>query len=232
MESDDELHDCMSEAVVSFMPKQLRSLFVTILVFGEPAQPCMLWEKFKDSMSEDLLKEAKAYLQLPTDELKWHAENEVLLLIQEELESVNTCLQDFGLPLPEIQNSSLKIPKVIQEEMFDANSQIEISEVKCRSFNPDQQKSFCTVMKAIEDEDYPQRVFFLNAPGGYGKTFLIEALLLRVREIGKKVLAVASSGIAAELLEGGRIAHSQFKIPIPVNESSVCSISFSLPMLN
>ena len=92
MESDEEWHDCMSEAVVSFMPKQLQSLIVTILVFGEPAQPCMLWEKSKDSIREDLLKEAKAYLQLPTDELKWHAENEVLLLVQEGLESVNTCL--------------------------------------------------------------------------------------------------------------------------------------------
>ena len=102
---------------------------------------------------------------------------------------------------------------------------MEISEVKCRSFNPDQQKAFCTVMKAIEDEDDPQRVFFLSVPGGYGKTFLIEALLSRVRGMGKIALAVASSGIAAELLEGGRTAHSRFKIPIPVNESSVCSMS-------
>ena len=43
--------------------------------------------------------------------------------------------------------------------------------------------------------------------------------------MGKIALAVASSGIAAELLEGGRTAHSRFKIPIPINESSVCSIS-------
>ena len=38
-------------------------------------------------------------------------------------------------------------------------------------------------------------------------------------------MAVVSSGIAAELLEGGRTVHSQFKIPIPINENSVCSIS-------
>ena len=41
----------------------------------------------------------------------------------------------------------------------------------------------------------------------------------------KIALAVASYGIAAELLKGGRTAHSHFKIPIPVNEGSVCSIS-------
>ena len=43
--------------------------------------------------------------------------------------------------------------------------------------------------------------------------------------MGKIALAVALSGIAAKLLVGGRTAHSHFKIPIPVNESSICSIS-------
>ena len=43
--------------------------------------------------------------------------------------------------------------------------------------------------------------------------------------MGKIALAVASSGIAAELLEGGQTAHSCFKIPIPISDESVCSIS-------
>ena len=55
------------------------------------------------------------------------------------------------------------------------------------------------------------RLFFLNAPRGYGKTFLIEALLSAARGLGKIALAVASSGIAAELLEGGQTAHSVSK---------------------
>ena len=46
-----------------------------------------------------------------------------------------------------------------------------------------------------------------------------------LRGLGKIALAVASSGIAAELLEGGWTAHSRFQIPIPINESSVCNIS-------
>ena len=36
---------------------------------------------------------------------------------------------------------------------------------------------------------------------------------------------MASSGIAALLLEGGRTAHSRFAIPINVVENSMCSIS-------
>ena len=37
-------------------------------------------------------------------------------------------------------------------------------------------------------------------------------------------MAVASSGIAVTLLLNGRTAHSIFKIPIKINENSICSI--------
>jgi hypothetical protein len=35
---------------------------------------------------------------------------------------------------------------------------------------------------------------------------------------------VASSGVASLLLPGGRTAHSRFKIPIVIDDASVCSI--------
>ena len=56
--------------------------------------------------------------------------------------------------------------------------------------------------------------FFIDGPGGTGKTFLYDTLLAHVRGNGGIALAVASSGIAALLLEGGRTAHSRFKIPV------------------
>ena len=42
---------------------------------------------------------------------------------------------------------------------------------------------------------------------------------------GKIALAVASSGIASLLLQGGRTAHSQFKIPLEPDATSTCNIS-------
>ena len=110
--------------------------------------------------------------------------------------------------------------------MFCAEQQADIGRVKCEQLNTDQAHAFATIMEAANDDTHVNRLFFLNAPGGYGKTFLIEALLSSVRGLGKIALAVASSGIDAELLlEGGRTAHSRFKIPIPINGSSVCNIS-------
>ena len=104
-------------------------------------------------------------------------------------------------------------------------SQQQISDTKCQSLNVDQHNALDIILKVVHDENHPQRMFFINAPGGSGKTFLVEALLSKVRSLGKIALAVASFGIAAELLEGGRTAHSRFKIPIPTNEGSVCNIS-------
>ena len=54
LKSDVEWDNCLSEASISFMPKQLRSLFVTILIFGQPSKPLDLWEKYKDVMGEDI----------------------------------------------------------------------------------------------------------------------------------------------------------------------------------
>ncbi|XP_067939120.1 ATP-dependent DNA helicase pif1-like [Watersipora subatra] len=70
------------------------------------------------------------------------------------------------------------------------------------------------------------RFFFLDAPGGTGKTFLLNLLLAKIRSNRQVVLAVAYSGIAATLLEGGRTSHSMFKLPLDIGllETPVCNI--------
>ena len=69
--------------------------------------------------------------------------------------------------------------------------------------------------------------YFLDAPGGTGKTFTLNLILAKVRSQGRIALATASSGIAATLLEGGRTCHSTFKLPLnfQANEAPVCGIA-------
>ena len=80
------------------------------------------------------------------------------------------------------------------------------------------------VRSAINNEG---KLFFLDAPGGTGKTFVTKAILAEIRRQGKLALATASSGIAATLLPGGRTAHTMFKIPLDIdaNETPTCAIS-------
>ena len=68
-------------------------------------------------------------------------------------------------------------------------------------------------------------IFFLDALGGTGKTFVMETLLASIRSKGDIAIACAFSGIAALLLEGGRTLHSRFKLPLEIHEGSVSNIS-------
>ena len=69
------------------------------------------------------------------------------------------------------------------------------------------------------------KVFFIDGPGRPGKTFLYNTLLATVRSHSDIELAMPSSGIAALLLQGGRTVHSRLKVPIRLNEISMCGIS-------
>ncbi|XP_074336776.1 uncharacterized protein LOC141673948 [Apium graveolens] len=68
-------------------------------------------------------------------------------------------------------------------------------------------------------------VFFVYGSGGFGKTFLWKTIIYKLRSLGLIVLPVASSGIAATLMSGGRTAHSRFKIPIVIDGCSSCASS-------
>lgn len=89
--------------------------------------------------------------------------------------------------------------------------------------NAEQQEAYTQVVHSIEQNE--GCLFFVNGPGGTGKTFLYRVICSKLRSNGSIVLCVASSGIAALLLPLGRTAHSTFKIPINhLSDTSVCSI--------
>jgi hypothetical protein len=50
---DDEWNACLEEVVGMQTSAQLQSLFVTILAFGVPSEPCMLWDKYKEHICDD-----------------------------------------------------------------------------------------------------------------------------------------------------------------------------------
>ena len=72
--------------------------------------------------------------------------------------------------------------------------------------NSEQADVYNFVSSMLEDSN--SAVLFLDAPGGTGKTFLLNLLLAKVRQCGQIAIAMASSGIAATLLDGGRTVHS------------------------
>ena len=87
-------------------------------------------------------------------------------------------------------------------------------------FNDEQRNVYNTVMDSVRNNK--GETLFVHSAGGGGKTFVCNTIAAAVREMGKVALCVASSGIASLLLDGGRTAHSRFKIPIDLNETSKC----------
>lgn len=59
---------------------------------------------------------------------------------------------------------------------------------------------------------------YLDGPGYTRKTFLISLILAEKRAKKYIALALASSAIAATLIQGGRTAHSALKLPLNVAE--------------
>ena len=81
-------------------------------------------------------------------------------------------------------------------------------------------------MRVVEQEE--SFLAFIDARGGCGKTFLLNAVLAAVRTLdpdGCVALAMATTGIAANLLSLGRTFHSRLKAPLSVSEDSMLQIS-------
>ena len=69
----------------------------------------------------------------------------------------------------------------------------------------------------------------MDARGGTGETYTLNAILSAARILQPEwivpALAVATSGIVATQLFGGRTFHSRFRCPLDIQEHSVLDIS-------
>ena len=161
--------------------------------------------------------------------------DQALRHIAQQLQSMNCrqSLHDFGLPTP----AAAPLGAALLEELgrYDQARQAELRNTSERDLNALQRSAFDAVMGAVRSSERgggvffcPQggNVFFLDGPGGTGKTFTYAALLAAVRAEGWLALPVASSGVAALLMEGGRTAHSRLKIPVKnLDATATCNVS-------
>ena len=131
---------------------------------------------------------------------------------------LNTDYQIYSLPCKTFQRNIFLKPLITWQQLFSTveENEILLTDEKRNTYQLILQSVYCKSGNA----------FFLDAPGGTSKTFLIKLTLSKLRSEGKIVLAAASSGIATTLLPSGKTAHSLFKIPIDLNcsEFPVCNI--------
>jgi len=109
-----------------------------------------------------------------------------------------------------------------EEQNYDRDSQRSEHLRIMNNLNPEQKKAYDAIMESV-DKGLGKQIF-VDGYGGTGKTYLWRAITTKLRSEGKIVIAVASCGIAALLLQGGRTAHSRFRIPINITDESTCKI--------
>lgn len=226
LEGDEEWHEAMTEAASWATPQQLRELFVMLLVHCEVSSPRKLWNAFWKFMSEDIVYQQRRLLNFAdydiTDlELQTYTLIEVELLLFQ----YDKNLSQYS-DLPNIEKSStarISNTLLAETQYLDIQCLKDSFKEQFTLLNEEQKKVYEAVINSVYNKS--GKIFFLYGPGGTGKTFVYNTIINKLRSEKKIVIPVASSGIAALLLPGGRTAHSRFNIPLKLFDDSVCDIT-------
>lgn len=223
LEDDREWRDCLLEACQMQVGSRLRRLFATLLLFCSPSQPDILWAEFWRQICDDIpLNLRRRGFQHPTDEI---IQDFGLWELDQLLRESGHELKEWpSMPQPSRNWAAHRTNTLISEQLdYDQQRERELLQQRLPLLNEAQSAAFTSIIASIR-ENQP-KIFFISGPGGTGKTFLYRVICNQLRGDGEIVLCVASSGISALLLPGGRTSHSTFQIPIDIHEDSLCNFS-------
>ncbi|XP_021744627.1 ATP-dependent DNA helicase PIF1-like [Chenopodium quinoa] len=195
------------------MPLAVRKLFATVLIFCQPSDPLSLWMKYYTFFSEDF---RHGYT---SDPLK--VKNLTVKSVEWFLESMGSSLAAYGLDhLVQPDVDEIRRTKDIEDAL---NAPIPYQCLQCKNqLNQAQREAFNVIMDHVTKQIHG--AFFIDGPGGTGKTFSYNALYAEIRLMNKIVLPTATSGIVVANIPSGRTAHSRFKIPLYPLESLACNV--------
>jgi len=211
LRDDREWRRCLEEAVVFALPAKLRELFAIILEYCSVENVRELYNDFIDDMSIDY---QHRYGENARDWAYYDIESRLL----------EAGRQKFGC----VNRPAMERPNL--EAVINKETERELGETMYRNLNR-QQREVANAVRASLHEimfgDLPrediQTCFFVDGPGGSGKTYLYETLYHMLTGVDWEVLCVAWTGIAANLLPQGRTVHSTFKLPVPITPANFSS---------
>jgi hypothetical protein len=223
LESDDEWDTCLNEAGFIQSGHQLRQLFAVILLGNTPADPSGLFDRHLPNLSDDCRYRFETLFNNPHP-----TDNEIkdltLQYIEIFLHKAGKTLTDCGLPNPvNVIRNLTGVSRIITDELsYDTVKLQNKWDAEYPRTTTEQRNIIDTITAAVDAGQ--SGLFFIDGPGGTGKTFVENLMLAYVRSRGYVALAVASSGIASILLDGGRTSHSRFKIPLDIQHDSIAAI--------
>jgi ATP-dependent DNA helicase PIF1 len=140
------------------------------------------------------------------------------------LHQAGKSLSDYHLPTPSIDFDDLHgLPRITAEEVNYDEEELAAQWELVYSQTNTEQKEVLDLVTSVAQSDGQSGLYFIDGPGGTGKTFVENLILAKVRSLGRiwclcatrtlgaVALSVASSGTSAILLEGGRTSQSRWK---------------------
>ncbi|XP_071578031.1 uncharacterized protein [Temnothorax nylanderi] len=209
IEDDEEWYRAMNEAKVWMMPRRLRNLFVRISIHCQPVYPKKLWDEFKKDMSEDYIRRFGPIMGIKK------AYNYIVNLLQIEGSNITN--------FPEMEQAT-------EEQVTDNEEQIEedtlIGVRQYEQLSVEQKQIVDVILEATinNNNTYNNTCFYIDGPGGTGKTFIYTTLYYLLKSRGKVVSTMAFTGIAATLLPNGKTIHKVFGLPVPLFADSTSNI--------
>ena len=224
-----EWNTVLTDSSANMFCPQIRAMYITILMFCQPADPIKLFDDFWKSWTDDFKWDGEQKGVIYTEE---QLRTMVRLDLQVRLLSYEKDLPDFGLEQMTDEEKAtveglvnIEDPLIRDELNFNVEMlKGEVEEI-VKKFTATQQCIFNSIMTAVTQNK--SLLMFISACGGCGKTFLLNALLraVRILDNGSVALAMATTGIAAQLLLLGRTFHSRLKAPLHPHETSTFNIT-------
>ena len=228
LQDDGEWHKAMTEAAVYKMPEALRNLFLHILSNCQPTQPDVLFEDHWANMGDDFERDLREL----GDEQCTPANIRACTLhcLLESLDPTSSAVDKIAYDmLPQLTDVEKQFVQTIGTRHTQALAHVYNYDMASESNTFDEHFANCKKISAQHDlvqhvidqvNANQQMLLFVDAPGGCGKTYTENCLLAYFRSQGLYAMAVASTGIAAIQLSGGKTVHTGFKVPIDTSQTS------------
>uniref|UniRef100_A0A914YXE1 ATP-dependent DNA helicase n=1 Tax=Panagrolaimus superbus TaxID=310955 RepID=A0A914YXE1_9BILA len=206
VESDQMYYDALDEGSYHNMPRQLRGLFARIVAHCDVEAPLFLWNQFRTKMFGDLLPRFFGNEDLAEEFALRHV---LRMIVNNERN-----LEDY----PILQMVAEIIG--LEDDEVDVALHRQRGDEMREKLNVEQREAFEAIREKEESGRDSASCFFVDGPGGSGKSYLFNSLYYYFTGKSKKVTVMAWSGIAASLYETGRTCHNVFKLDFPFGDES------------
>ena len=210
LDNDTQWRKSLQDATLFSMPTSLRILFASICSVGAASDCLSLWLEFKEFLTEDY---ARRFTIEVSEQLALH---DIRSIYNSTTSASFNLLQ---LPIDPAFNPS----SILNNENDDVIHSRQLSESMVATLNQAQLHAYNTIMGAIQNPS-SNNVFFIDGPGGSGKTYLYNTLLHSMKGRNISFLAVSWTGVAAMLLLEGKTSHVGFRLPLFIDESTTIKV--------